>query len=61
VGVRGVGLIFARELDLSATNGLAGAALVGAAVLFAAGPGFVERALPVVGGAYLAAGRGEPR
>jgi drug/metabolite transporter (DMT)-like permease len=54
VGLCGVGLIFARDLDLGATSGLAGIALLGAAVLFAGGSVFVERVIPEVPGLAVA-------
>jgi drug/metabolite transporter (DMT)-like permease len=55
VGLGGVGLIFARDLDVGGTSGLAGGALLGAAVLFAAGSVYVERVIPEVPGLAVAA------
>ncbi len=55
VGLGGVGLIFARDLDLGGTSGLAGSALLAAAVLFAGGSVYVERVIPEVPGLAVAA------
>lgn len=55
VGLGGVGLIFARDLDLDATSGFAGIALLAAAVLFAGGSVYVERVVPEVPGLAVAA------
>jgi drug/metabolite transporter (DMT)-like permease len=48
VGLAGVALLFVRNLNLGGTSGLGGAALVGAAMSYAAGTVYIERVIPKV-------------